>query len=131
MEKFNFGIAKVLQFVVIVFFAFVLSFYFGSLLLIPLAVLVAIVDILGAIGFNGIIATIIGVPAVGWLCYKVYSIENLFQALLDTGIKLYEIGIAQNKVFEGIANSIKPEPVESSSDSSSDEEKHDSDVKPA
>lgn len=126
MEKFNFGIAKILQFVVIVFFAFVLSFYFGALLLIPLAILVAIVDILGAIGFNGIIATIIGVPAVGWLCYKVYNIENLFQTLLDTGIKLYEIGIAQNKLFENIAEKIRPAAKEES-----EQEKSDSDVKTA
>lgn len=126
MDKFNFGVAKLLQFVVIVFFAFVLSFYFGSLLLVPLALLIAAVDILSAIGFNGIFATIVAVPAIGWVCFKVYAIENLFQTLLDTGIKLYQIGVAQNKVFEEIANKSKPA-TESTSENSNDE----SDVKPA
>lgn len=130
MEKFNFGVAKILQFVVIVFFAFVLSFYFGSLLLIPLGILVAIVDILSAIGFNGIFATIVGVPAVGWLCYKVYQIENLFPTLLQTGIKMYELGIAQNKLFEGVAETVKPA-ASSADDDSIDAGKSDSDVKPA
>ncbi len=108
MEKFNFGIAKVSQFIVIVFFALILSFYFGGLLLIPLAILMAIIDILTLVGLNGLIATIIAAPLVGWLLYSVYNIENLFQTLLDTGIKLYEFGIAQNKLFENIADSVKP-----------------------
>jgi len=113
MDKVNFGLAKFLQFIIIVFFAFVLAFYFGSLLLIPLAILIAIVDILTAIGINGILATIIALPVVGWVCYVVYKIPNLFQALLDTGIKLYEVGTAQNKVFEEISSTLKPVATES------------------
>lgn len=108
MEKVNLGFAKFLQFVVIVFFTFVLSFYFGSLLLIPLAILIGVVDILTAIGFNGVFATIVAIPAVGWVCYAIYNIPNLFQALLDTGIKLYQLGTAQNKVFESISEALKP-----------------------
>jgi len=108
MDKVNLGFAKFLQFVVIVFFTFVLSFYFGSLLLIPLAILIGLVDLLTAIGFNGIFATIVAVPAAGWVCYAIYNIPNLFQALLDTGIKLYQLGTAQNKVFEGISDALKP-----------------------
>jgi len=119
MDKVNLGLAKFLQFIVIVFFTFVLAFYFGSLLLIPLAILIGVVDILTAIGFNGIFATIVGLPIVGWVCYVIYNIPNLFQALLDTGIKMYELGTAQNKVFEGISNSLKPEPTEVTEETSS------------
>ena len=108
MEKVNLGFAKFLQFVVIVFFTFVLAFYFGSLLLIPLALLIGVVDLLTAIGFNGVFATIVGIPAVGWVCYAIYNIPSLFQALLDTGIKLYQLGTAQNKVFENISAALKP-----------------------
>ncbi|MDH5257783.1 MAG: hypothetical protein OEX07_07235 [Gammaproteobacteria bacterium] len=108
MEKVNLGFAKFLQFVVIVFFTFVLAFYFGSLLLIPLAILIGVVDLLTAIGFNGVFATIVAIPAVGWVCYAIYNIPNLFQALLDTGIKLYQLGTAQNSVFEGISDALKP-----------------------
>jgi len=118
MDKVNFGLAKFLQFIIIVFFAFVLAFYFGALLLIPLAILIAVVDILTAIGFNGIVATIVAIPVVGWICYVVYKIPNLFQALLDTGIKLYEVGTAQNKVFESISVTLKPAPTESSTEES-------------
>lgn len=119
MEKVNFGLAKFLQFIVIVFFTFVLAFYFGSLLLIPLAILIGTVDILTAVGFNGIFATIVGLPLVGWVCYVVYNIPNLFQALLDTGTKMYELGKAQNKVFEDISSTLKPAPKESTDDSDS------------
>ncbi|MDH3327535.1 MAG: hypothetical protein OEM38_12585 [Gammaproteobacteria bacterium] len=108
MEKVNLGFAKFLQFVVIVFFTFVLAFYFGSLLLIPLAILIGIVDLLTAIGFNGVFATILGIPAVGWVCYAIYNIPSLFQALLDTGIKLYKLGTEQNKAFESISDALKP-----------------------
>ncbi len=118
MDKVNFGLAKFLQFIIIVFFAFALAFYFGSLLLIPLAILIGVVDILTAIGINGILATILALPVVGWVCYVVYKIPNLFQALLDTGIKLYEVGTAQNKVFENISTTLKPAAAESSSEES-------------
>jgi len=113
MDKVNFGLAKFLQFIIIVFFTFVLAFYFGSLLLIPLAILIGVVDILTAIGFNGIFATIVALPIVGWVCYVVYSIPSLFQTLLDTGIKLYELGSAQNKAFDAISKTLKPAPAES------------------
>ena len=109
MDKVNLGLAKFLQFVVIVFFTFVLAFYFGSLLLIPLAILIGLVDILTAIGFNGIFASILAVPAAGWICYTIYNIPGLFQALLDTGIKIYDISKAQNTVFEGISKGMQAE----------------------
>ena len=109
MDKVNLGLAKFLQFVVIVFFTFVLAFYFGSLLLIPLAILIGVVDILTAIGFNGIFATIVAIPAVGWVCYAIYNIPGLFQALLDTGIRMYDVSKEQNKVFEGISKDMQPE----------------------
>jgi len=118
MDKVNFGLAKFLQFIIIVFFAFALAFYFGSLLLIPLAILIGVVDILTAIGINGILATILALPVVGWVCYVVYKIPNLFQALLDTGIKMYEVGTAQNKVFDEISSTLKPVASESSSEES-------------
>jgi len=125
MEKVNLGFAKFLQFVVIVFFTFVLAFYFGSLLLIPLAILIGIVDILTAIGFNGVFATIVAIPAVGWVCYSIYNIPNLFQSLLDTGIKLYQLGNEQNKVFEAISDGLKPAKTEDASSTTQASEKAD------
>lgn len=112
MDKVNLGLAKFLQLIVIVFFTFGLAVYFGSLLLIPLAILIGIVDILTAIGFNGIFATIVALPAVGWVCYTVYNIPGLFQSLVDTGMKLYNLSIEQNKAFESITKGMQPEPVE-------------------
>lgn len=109
MDKLNLGIAKLIQFFIIVFFAFILSFYFGSLLLIPLALLIAVIDILSAIGFNGIIATLFAIPIVLWIGFKIYSIESLFQTILETGIKIYRIGLSQNKIFEDITKKIKPD----------------------
>ena len=112
MDKVNLGLAKFLQLIVIVFFTFGLAVYFGSLLLIPLAILIGIVDILTAIGFNGIFATIVALPAVGWVCYTIYNIPGLFQALVDTGMKLYNLSIEQNKTFESITKGMRPEVTE-------------------
>lgn len=136
MDKVNFGLAKFLQFVVILFFIFVLAFYFGGLLLIPLAILTGVIDILTAIGFNGIFAFIVALPAVGWVCYTIYNIPNLFQALLDTGIKMYNFAKEQNVVFEGISGAMRPasKAEESSDTSANTEEGKDSDnptIKPA
>ena len=131
MDKVNLGFAKFLQFVVIVFFTFVLAFYFGSLLLIPLAILIGLVDLLTAIGFNGVFATIVGIPAVGWVCYAIYNIPNLFQALLDTGIKLYQLGTDQNKAFASITDTLTPaesaESTKATSDAQLSEKSDDSD----
>ncbi len=121
MDKVNFGLAKFLQFLVIVFFTFVLAFYFGSLLLVPLAILIGTVDILTAVGFNGIFATIPGLAVAGWVCYVVYNIPNLFQSLLDNGTKLYELGKTQNKAFEDISKALQPAPKEVASDSEKSE----------
>jgi len=135
MDKVNLGFAKFLQFIVIVFFTFVLAFYFGSLLLIPLAILIGVVDILTAIGFNGIFATIVAIPAVGWVCYTIYNIPGLFQALLDTGIKMYELSKDQNAVFEGISKGMKPSETTQSSTQNDEAEKTDNSdtptIKPA
>ena len=136
MDKVNLGLAKFLQFVVIVFFTFILAFYFGSLLLIPLAILIGVVDILTAIGFNGIFATIVALPAVGWVCYSIYNIPNLFQALLDTGIKMYELGKEQNKAFENISSAMQPAPKEeeaaaTSSEASTDDSSDTPTIRPA
>ena len=103
MDNVNLGLTKLFQFLIVVFFTFVLAFYFGSLLLIPLAILFGVVEILHGIGFNGIIATIFAVPVAGWICFIVYNIPNLFQTLLNTGIKMYELGTVQNKVFDDIS----------------------------
>ena len=120
MDKVNLGLAKFLQLIVIVFFTFGLAVYFGSLLLIPLAILIGIVDILTAIGFNGIFATIVALPAVGWVCYTIYNIPGLFQALVDTGMKLYNLSIEQNKTFEGITKGMKPEVTEEAADAATE-----------
>lgn len=128
MDKVNLGLAKFLQLIVIVFFTFGLAVYFGSLLLIPLAILIGVVDILTAIGINGIFATFVALPAVGWVCFTIYNIPGLFQALVDTGTKLYQLSIEQNKAFDNITNSMKAEKnEEAAAETTEQAEKADSD----
>ncbi len=78
--------------------------------MIPLAALYAIISFLDqGIGFNGIVATIIAMPAVGWLALTVYRIPNLVDKLVDSGLQLIKLAAQNYREFDNIARNIKEE----------------------
>jgi len=109
MNKINVNVAlvRLLQFVVFVVFTFVVLTYFGALLLLPLDILFIIIKILSAIGFNGILATCIAVPAVGYLGLMVYQTPELVKLLVDIGIDLVNTGKQRIEDFNTIADKLK------------------------
>ncbi len=109
MNKVNINVAlvRLLQFVVFVVFTFMVMTYFGALLLIPLDLLYILIKILSAIGFNGILAAFVAVPAVGYLGFVVYQTPELVKLLIDTGIDLVKTGKQRIEAFNTIAEGMK------------------------
>lgn len=96
-------IIRAVQLASMLFFTFAVFVYVGAAVIIPLAALFAVVSILSGIGFNGIIATIISIPALIWLMSKMHKIPNLTSTLVDTGWALVRSGADNFKIFDDIA----------------------------
>lgn len=106
MKHVNLSLVKFFQFCTMFFFIFVVLFYFGTLLLLPLAAALFVNTLLEFIGLNGVFATFISIPIAIWLGYCLYQISGLFQTILDTGTEFIQLGLAQNKRFESIVDSV-------------------------
>ncbi|TPW18002.1 MAG: hypothetical protein FD130_435 [Halothiobacillaceae bacterium] len=108
MQKVEIILIRLTQLVVALFFTTMLFIYGGSAVLIPLAVLMGAVNFLDqGIGFNGIFATVVAAPAVGWLLYKLYLIPNVIILLMETGLGLFKMAINSFREFEAIAKKVK------------------------
>ncbi len=109
MKKVNVALVRLLQFVVFVFFTFMVLAYFGALLLIPLDALSLLIKLLTAVGFNGVIAAVIAVPAVAYLGLIVYRTPDLVRMLLDIGMDLVNTGKSRVDEFNRLADAVKGE----------------------
>ena len=107
MKKVNVALVRLLQFIVFVIFTLMVIVYFGALVLVPLDVLVMITKLMTAIGFNGFISVIIGVPIVGYLVLMVYKTPGLTQMLIDIGVDLVTTGKSRVEAFNKIAEAVK------------------------
>jgi uncharacterized membrane protein YhaH (DUF805 family) len=107
MKKVNVALVRLLQFIVFVVFTFMVIVYFGALVLVPLDALVMITKLMTAIGFNGFIAALIGVPIVGYLVLMVYRTPGLCTMLIDIGIDLVSTGKSRVEAFNKIAEEAK------------------------
>ncbi|VAW84449.1 hypothetical protein MNBD_GAMMA16-2040 [hydrothermal vent metagenome] len=110
MQTVEIILARLIQLVVCLFFTSIIMTYIGGIVMIPLAALYAIISFLDqGIGFNGIVATIIAVPAVGWLGLTVYRIPNLVDKLVDSGLQLIKLAAQNYRKFDNIASNLKEE----------------------
>ncbi len=117
MDKANLALVRIIQFSILVFFALVLSAFFGTLLLLPLALLYHVIGFLDhGIGFNGIFAFFVAVPAVIYVFYLGYRIPGFYNTVMDTGFKLYHLARDQHLALEKIARTIKGLPEETGGD---------------
>ncbi len=108
MQHVEMTLLRLIQLLVTLFFTFIVLVYIGGVVIIPLAVLMTIINFLDhGIGFNGIIAAIVAVPAVVWIGLTVYRIPNLVLTLLDTGTSLIKLGAKNFRQFDSIAHKIK------------------------
>lgn len=107
MKNLNVALIRVLQFAVFVLFTFMVLVYFGTLLLIPLDALAAVIGLLNVVGVPGVLATVIAVPLIGYLGWTIYRIPDLCKTLVDIGVDLVLMGQSRVKRFDQIVADVK------------------------
>ncbi len=120
MQKLEIALLRATQLTLCLFYTSIVFIYVSSVVLIPLAVLMAAINILVyGIGFNGIFAFIVATPAAAWLFYKLYLIPNVADILLDTGANLFKMGVKNFRDFDNIARQLKGEQTPSQTETTS------------
>jgi len=97
--KLNIILAKIFQFVVSLLFITMVLFYFGVLLMFPLAVLWYAI-IIASLLTPTVISVIIGIAVLGYVGLRVSRMTELLSALLDIGIDLVAFGFRQKERFD-------------------------------
>lgn len=107
MNKINVALVRLLQFVVFVFFTFMVITYLGAMVLLPLDLSVLLIKLLSVFGFNGVIAAFVAFPVVGYLVFTAYKIPGLGKMVVDLGIELVQTGKARVEAFNEMAIAVK------------------------
>lgn len=107
MKNINVALVRLIQFVIFVFFTFMVISYFAIMVMIPLDALVMISDLLGLVGINTFVGALLGLPVVGYLCKVGYEIPALRAVIVDTGLELVKTGKTKIDSFNAIAESVK------------------------
>lgn len=107
MKNINVGLIRLFQFVVFVFFIFIVMTYFGALLLLPLDAVYLLIKLMSAIGFNDMLAVLLAVPAIAFLGMKVYKMPGFCKLLLQIGIDLVDSGKNRVEAFNKLAEEAK------------------------
>ena len=99
--KLNLALAHIFQFVVLLLLITMVLFYFGVILMFPLAVLVYAIKI-AALLLPTPVSVIIGIAVLGYLGLKVSRMPELLSALLGIGGDLIAFGFEQMERFDPI-----------------------------
>lgn len=108
MERYlSLGLVRFVQFIAVVFYTYIAFIYFGGVFLLPLAGIYHLSNILGCLGLNAFLATLLGIGIVGGAIYLGYRIPKFFLVIRDFGLNLIAIGFNQIKEFGCIAERMK------------------------
>lgn len=107
MKNLNVILVRLLQFVVFVLFTFIVLVYFGTMILLPLDLVVLTAQFLSVFGIGTLFGAIIAVPAVAYLGKVVYNTPGLIQMIIDNGIDLVNMGKERVEAFNKIADAAK------------------------
>ena len=107
MNKLNIALVRVLQFCVFALFTFMVLAYFGTLLLLPLDLIVQLSNLLSLLGMPGIMAFLVALPVALFLGYKIYQIPGLCKMITDIGVDLVTTGQERVQGFDEIVESLK------------------------
>ncbi len=107
MNKINVALVRLFQFVVFVIFTFMVLAYFGTMVLVPLDLVVLFLKVFGLVGLDGVIGAAIAVAIVAYLGKMVYGTPGLIKIIIDTGLDLVNTGKARVEAFNKIAEDIK------------------------
>jgi hypothetical protein len=107
MKNVNVALVRLLQFVVFVLFTFIVLLYFGTMILLPLDIVVLISKGLHLLGVGTLFGAIVAVPLVAYLGKIVYGTPGLIQMIIDNGIDLVHTGKQRVEAFNKIAETVK------------------------
>lgn len=107
MKNLNVALVRLLQFVVFVLFTFIVLVYFGTMILLPLDIVVLISKFLGLLGIGSLFGTIVAVPVVAYLGKIVYGTPGLIAMIVENGIDLANIGKQRVEAFNKFAEAAK------------------------
>jgi hypothetical protein len=107
MKNLNVALIRLLQFVVFALFTFIVLVYFGTLILLPLDVVVLMTKLLSLLGIGTLFGAIVGVSVVVYLGKIVYSTPGLIQMMVDNGIDLVNTGKQRVEAFNKFAATAK------------------------
>lgn len=98
-------VVKLIQLIVTTFFLFVLSLWYGSILLAPLAVWYNFAGFLG----GGIFATLVAGGLVIGLGFYITKLPGLVDALIKPGVEMYKLALSTVCGIGRVANAIDPD----------------------
>jgi len=107
MNRVYVALVRVLQFCVFALFTFMVLVYFGTLLLLPLALLVQLIRIFVFVGMSGIVSTLIALPVVAYVGYLISKVPGLPGMMADIGVELVTFGQARVKGFDSILSTVE------------------------
>lgn len=107
MKNLNVALVRLLQFVVFVLFTFIVLVYFGTMILLPLDLVVLMAKFLNVFGIGTLFGAIVAVPVVAYLGKIVYNTPGLIQMIIDNGIDLVNLGKQRVEAFNKFAEAAK------------------------
>ncbi len=99
-------VVKLLQLVVTTFFLFVLSLWYGSILLAPLAVWFNLSTFLG----GGIFATLVAGGLTIGLGFYLARLPGLMDTMIKPGVEMYKLALSTVCGIGRVASDIDPKP---------------------
>ncbi len=105
MKTLDIALIRTLQFLVMVFFSFIVFLWYGCAVLLPLALWINLAEFFsGALGpFSALLALVL----VGALGYYLTKIPSLLSTFFATGVDLIKLATTNTKRVGAIATSIK------------------------
>ena len=107
MKNLNVVLVRLLQFVVFTVFTFIVLVYFGTLVLLPLDIVVLITKLLSTFGIGTLFGAIVAVPLVAYLGKIVYATPGLVAMLIENGMELVSFAKLRVDAFNKIAAAAK------------------------
>ncbi|HFQ91415.1 MAG TPA: hypothetical protein ENK29_00905 [Chromatiales bacterium] len=90
MNKVEFGVIKIFQFLMLLFFTFAVFFYYGSILMIALTLWQFLAAVFSF--FGSFLSAIVSLAALGGILYYIAKIPGLVDALLSIGMEIIKMG---------------------------------------
>ena len=103
MKWLNLGLIRLFEFITLLLYSFFVLTYFGAFLLIPLDILSLLISGGEVIGLPGLLSIPVAGAVTGYLCYLVYKMPGLLQAIISGGLELTNAGNLQLRHLEEIA----------------------------